>query len=198
MTVHIKQGFDEADRAQVANLFWLAFGPKLGKVMNPAAKALTFVNAVADPQHAICAVDDCGTLLGVAGFKTPDGAFIGGSLKDLAQVYGGFGGLWRGVLLSVLERAPTPNTLTMDGIFVSPEARGKGVGTLLLTAIKAEAHKRGLSRVRLDVIDINPRAKALYAREGFIDIGSEDTGPFKHVFGFSSATTMLFTAPTAP
>lgn len=195
MSVHIKHGFNEADRAKVVDLYWQAFGPKLGTVMSPEQKALAFLRKVADPSHAISAVDHDGTLLGVAGFKTAKGALIGGSLKDMAQIYGWFGALWRGLTLSVLERAPEPDILTMDGIFVSPEARGQGVGTLLLTAIKDEAKRQGLTSVRLDVIDINPRAKALYEREGFKDIGREDTGPFKHLFGFSSATKMLFTHP---
>lgn len=197
MTVQIKQGFNEKDRAKVVGLYWQAFGPKLGKVMSPEEKALAFLCNIADPCHALSAVDQQGSLLGVAGFKTAKGALIGGSLADLAQTYGWIGALWRGLTLSVLERPPEPDILTMDGIFVSPEARGQGVGTLLLTAIKDEAKRQGLASVRLDVIDINPRAKALYEREGFKDIGSEDMGSLKYLFGFSNATKMVFTHPKA-
>ena len=78
----------------------------------------------------------------------------------------------------------------MDGICVSKEARGKGIGTALLDAISEMAKERGLREVRLDVIDSNPRAKALYTRRGFVEGKTTQMGPLKYVFGFKSATTM--------
>jgi len=44
-----------------------------------------------------------------------------------------------------------------------------GVGSALLDAVAREAQARGLKEVRLDVIDSNPRAKALYTRKGFAE-----------------------------
>ncbi|MGB5216257.1 MAG: GNAT family N-acetyltransferase, partial [Anderseniella sp.] len=82
-------------------------------------------------------------------------------------------------------------TLLMDGIFVSESARGGGVGSMLLSAIKEKAAACGCSKVRLDVIDTNPRARALYERQGFISQGTSDIGPLRHVFGFQKATTMV-------
>ena len=129
-------------------------------------------------------------ILGVAGFKTDQGAFVGGTFRDLQRVYGSFGALWRAPLLSILERDLAPDTLLMDGIFVAPQARGKGIGAALLTAVSQHAAALGLAQVRLDVIDSNPRARALYERQGFKPLGTTHLGPFKHLFGFQSATTM--------
>ena len=81
----------------------------------------------------------------------------------------------------------------MDGIFVTKEARGLGLGTALLRAVKGEALKRGCGEVRLDVIDNNPRARKLYEREGFVAGNVQSLGPLKHLFGFSSATEMRLT-----
>ena len=78
----------------------------------------------------------------------------------------------------------------MDGIFVAESARGRGIGGTLLKAIGEEARQRSLTRVRLDVIDTNPRAKALYERSGFKAVGEEKTGFLELLFGFSSATRM--------
>ena len=80
----------------------------------------------------------------------------------------------------------------MDGICVSREARGMGLGTALLRAIKDEASAQNCDDVRLDVIDSNPRAKALYEREGFVTGKTQSLGPLKHLFGFSTATEMRF------
>jgi RimJ/RimL family protein N-acetyltransferase len=54
-----------------------------------------------------------------------------------------------------------------------------------------------LHEVRLDVIDTNPRARALYERKGFVATGEQKLGPLKPVFGFSSATTLIKQAETA-
>lgn len=188
----ISNGFTDAERPVVAQLYWSAFGAKLGKVMGAGRRATAFFRIVADPNFALAArAPDC-RLLGIAGFKTPDGGLVGGSLTELAQVYGWVGALWRGLLLSTLERKLQPDVFQMDGIFVDPDARGQGVGTALLQAVLSEAEARGLRQVQLDVIDTNPRAKALYERVGFVATGTENTGPLKLLFGFSSATRMAF------
>jgi len=190
MQIQITAGFASHHRDQAALLFWQAFKGKLGPVMRPERKALAFVSSVLDPAHAISATAPDGALLGIAGFKTAQGAFVGGSLTDMAKSYGWIGATWRGLLLSMLERDLQDDTLLMDGIFVTLEARGQGVGTKLLSAIKAEAANRRLSQIRLDVIDSNPRARALYQREGFVPGEVTHLGPLKHLFGFNKATTM--------
>ncbi|SDW64199.1 GNAT family N-acetyltransferase [Litoreibacter albidus] len=189
--MQITRGFEEGQRDHVARLFWGAFGGKLGRVLGPDAKARHFISSVLQPQFALCAVE-AGQLLGVAGFKTSQGGLVGGELSDLTPIYGRFGGLWRGVLLDQLERDLTDGQLLMDGIFVDEAARGKGVGTALLDAVIRHAGEVGAQEVRLDVIDTNPRARALYERRGFVPSGEVDAWPLHHVFGFRKATTMVY------
>lgn len=193
MTVAVSRGFSEAERPQVAALFWQAFAPKLHKVMGPDDMGLAFFEQALNPEFALVARDPDGRMLGLAGYKTTEGAMAGGSMSDLARAYGWFGAIWRGLILSVLDRELRAGVFQMDGIFVAAEARGQGIGTALLSAIKAEARDAGMKEVQLDVIDTNPRARALYEREGFRAVGYEHTGPFRHLFGFSSATRMSWT-----
>jgi len=189
--MHITTGIPASDFDLAADLYWEAFGEKLGVVMGPRDKGIAFIRRVLDPSHAISAVDDDGTLLGIVGFKTKDSALVGGSFADLQATYGGWGAAWRAGLLHFLERDTENTRFLMDGIFVAPAARGKGVGTALLAAIIDEARARGYPAVRLDVIDSNDRAKALYAREGFIVEKVQELGPLRHIFKFRSATTMV-------
>jgi GNAT superfamily N-acetyltransferase len=189
--MRIEKGFADADRPVIAALYWEAFGSKLGPVMGPRHKALAFFEATLCPDHALCARDSDGTLVGVAGFRTAEGALVGGGFAAMARVYGLIGAAWRSVLLSALSRDTENVRFLMDGLFVAPSARGRGVGSCLLEAIAREAATRGYAEVRLDVIDINIRARALYERRGFEAVGRQSTGLLRLVFGFRSATTMV-------
>jgi GNAT superfamily N-acetyltransferase len=197
--ITISAGFSAGERAQVAQLYWAAFSGKLGVVMGPAPKAIAFFTDHLDPRFALTARDSDGALLGVAGFKTQHGGLIGGSFLDLVKTYGVWSACWRAALLAMLEREPEQDTLLMDGIFVSQNARGRGVGTALLTAIRAKAEHDGLTAVRLDVIDTNPRAKALYLRQGFTPVATQSIGPLSRIFKFRHSTEMHLTiSPKAP
>ncbi len=187
----VAAGFDEDERTRVAALYWAAFGGKLGRVLGPADRARHFVARVADPDHALTYRDADGRIVGVAGFKTPAGAFVGGTRADLAAIYGWRGALWRHGLLALLERDSEDRRFLMDGLCVCEEARGRGIGTALLEGIAREAARRGYAEVRLDVVEDNHRARALYERRGFESVDRQPTGPLRHVFGFAAATTMV-------
>lgn len=189
----VSPGFSDTERSQIAALYWQVFGPKLGRLMRPEAKALRFIETVLRPDHALTARTPEGALLGVAGFKTAQGALVGGTARDLRHVYGPWGGTWRGTLLQLLERDTENRRFLMDGLFVAPAARGQGVGTALLAALYDEGRARGHREIRLDVIDSNPRARLLYEREGFRAIKTESIGPLRHLFGFDASTTMVRT-----
>lgn len=186
----IARGFPEDQRATVAALYWQGFGAKLGKLLGPAPRGAAFFARILDPAFCLTARDAAGRVIGLAGFRTSEGALAKGTWSDLAAVYGWPGALWRAPCLSLLERTLAPGTLLMDGIVVAAEARGTGLGTRLLEAICAEARERHLLRVRLDVIDTNPRARALYARRGFVARDTRHLGPLRWIFGFRSATRM--------
>lgn len=186
----IVPGFPEEQRATVAALFWEAFSGKLGRVLGPDRKALRFLETVLTSDHALCVLSGTGEVIGVAGYKTAQGGLVAAGFRELAGIYGPFGALWRGPLLDRLERPLKPDQMLLDGIFVSAAMRGQGVGSALIGAVIAEAQRRGLREVRLDVVDINLRARALYERHGFVAIGRIETGIFGRVFGFHHATTM--------
>lgn len=189
--MRITTGIPEADRAEAAALYWEAFGEKLGFVLGPKYRALIFITSVMRSDHGICAHDDDGRLLGVAGFKTMHGALVGVDFHELRQVFGWVGASIRILLLATLEKDTDNERFVMDGIFVAQEARGNGVGTALLNAIAQEAKTRGYRQVRLDVVDSNPRARALYLHEGFKEVGTKSIGIMRNIFGFSRVTTMV-------
>jgi ribosomal-protein-alanine N-acetyltransferase len=54
---------------------------------------------------------------------------------------------------------------------VDPARWGEGTGTALLCALVDEAATRGCTEVLLEVREDNPRARRLYKRHGFTEIG---------------------------
>ena len=187
----IRHGIPRGHEDRASALYWEAFGDKLGRVLGPQDKGLAFVRQVVNPSHAISAVDRHGQLLGVAGFKTAKGALVGGTWADMKVVYGIFGATWRTAMIALIEKDTENERFLIDGLFVAPEARGRGIGTALLDAIVAEGHRRGYDSVRLDVVDSNTRARALYERHGFRPLKTTRMGVLKHLFKFASATTMV-------
>jgi ribosomal protein S18 acetylase RimI-like enzyme len=191
MGVTIFSGLHEYLRPQAARLYWEAFGGKLGRVLGPDDRAIRFFERVMRPDLCLAALDEAGDLIGVAGYKTPAGSFAGGSWGDLVAIYGRWGGRWRGGLLWALNREVDNDRFLVDGICVSRAHRGRGIGTLLLAALYDEAARRGYRSIRLDVVEGNWRARALYEREGFLATQTERLGVLRHLFGFASATTMV-------
>jgi GNAT superfamily N-acetyltransferase len=168
MNMRILHGLPPELAAEAASLYWQAFSGKLGGVMGPEPKALRYIIRVLQPDHAVVAVDAAGALCGVAGFRSARGAFVGGGVADLLAIYGHWGGLWRQLCLRLLNHDLEPRALVVDGLVVAPGRRGQGIGAALLAALSEEARRRGHPELRLDVVEENLRARALYEREGFV------------------------------
>jgi [ribosomal protein S18]-alanine N-acetyltransferase len=61
--------------------------------------------------------------------------------------------------------------LHLLSVTVTPSRQGQGLGNLLLDDVHALARAQGLPRVLLEVRPSNQRARALYARRGYLEIG---------------------------
>lgn len=190
--MRLSLGLPDAYRAEAAVLYWQAFGGKLGRVLGPERLALRYVEAVMRADHCIAAIGE-GGLVGLVGFRTEAGSFAGGTAEDLRRVYGRMGGAWRsGVMQRLANGAEAEGgRFLIDGFCVRPDMRGAGVGSALLAAICDEARQRGFTSIRLDVVDTNTRARALYERRGFTVSHETPIGALRHVFGYRAALTMV-------
>lgn len=185
----VRRGIPEGSEEQVAALYWEAFGRKLAPALGPPATGRAFIADHLHHDRGVVALAD-GRVVGVAGYRLGGRALTGGGVRDVLSTYGCFRGLPRLAVLALFERTPAAGELVMDGIAVEAAHRGKGVGSLLLREIGAVAAERGCRRIRLDVIDANPRAKALYERHGFTAHRTERTPWLRGPMGFGAVTTM--------
>ncbi|MFF2348479.1 GNAT family N-acetyltransferase [Kitasatospora sp. NPDC058115] len=175
--------------ARVAALYWEAFGRKLGPALDPPEAGRAFIAGHLHHDRGIVAVRG-GEVVGVAGYRLGGRGLTGGGAGDVLAAYGPVRGLPRLAVLALFERRPGPGELVMDGIAVDAGQRGRGIGGLLLTEVAAVAAEQGCHRIRLDVIDVNPRARALYERHGFTATRTERTPYLRTLLGFGAVTTM--------
>ncbi|WP_338930436.1 GNAT family N-acetyltransferase [Streptomyces netropsis] len=187
--VTVRRGVPAGAERRAAELYWDAFGRKLGPALNPPDKAVPFIAAHLNADRAVCALLD-GQLVGLAGYQLNGRSLTGGSASDVLRAYGHLRGLHRLLLLALFERHPAPGQLVMDGIAVDPGLRGRGVGSLLIEEVAAVATEQDRREIRLDVIDANPRARALYERRGFTAVRTERTPYLRGLLGFGAVTTM--------
>nr|WP_235024054.1 GNAT family N-acetyltransferase [Streptomyces sp. WAC05374] len=179
----------EGSEKEVAALYWEAFGRKLGPALNPPDTGRAFIAAHLNHDRGVTALTD-GTVVGVAGYQLGGRALTGGDVKDVLSAYGLLRGLPRLAVLALFERTPKEGELVMDGIVVDARHRAGGIGSLLLQEVAAIAAENGCRRIRLDVIDTNPRARALYERHGFVARHTEQTPYLRRLMGFGAVTTM--------
>jgi ribosomal protein S18 acetylase RimI-like enzyme len=187
--VSIDEGFTEEEREHVAALYWEAFGRKLrpGFVDEPTGRAV--VRSALRSARLLVARQK-GHVVGVCGFYQAGtgAADLGWSwLRESLSVPAA---LRASLVLSVLSRSDRPDALVLDGICVDRAARGRGIGTSLLSAAADKARHIGARTVRLSVVDINPRARALYERHGFTPAGRGALGFLSPVYGFDRYTLM--------
>ena len=186
----IQRGLPESDRDCAAQLYDEAFGPKFSVAIKSDQERLTILKSCFDPEFAFVAMHNDG-LVGIAGFHTTEGSLTGGmTYKELVSKLGRIKGIWAALIFSLYERKPAPGELLMDGIAVRSDFRGQGIGSKLLDEIAKYASENKYKKVRLDVIDINPRAKKLYEKKGFKAVKTENFPYFRWLLGFSSSTTM--------
>lgn len=84
------------------------------------------------------------------------GLFVDQRLSGVAEVSYGF---------------PEPNDAYLGLMILGPWAQGVGHGRSFLAHVETLARKRHAARLYLAVLDINPRGRAFWEREGFTDTG---------------------------
>lgn len=79
--------------------------------------------------------------------------------------------LEEGAVLGYAVLMPLPGEAELLNITVAPEARGRGLGRLLLAQVCAGAQARGAERLFLEVRASNTPARSLYMHDGFAELG---------------------------
>lgn len=91
-------------------------------------------------------------------------------INDAAQFLAADDGTVIGTATGFVDPA-TPRIVILVAMYVSPSARGAGVGERLVRAVIEHARAEGARQVRLHVVESNHVAERLYVRCGFVPTG---------------------------
>ena len=98
-------------------------------------------------------------------FLDPSQVLCGYAIRDLHDEVVGF---------CLLEPYGTHSTFKETAevmYFIHPEHTGRGIGTLVLTVLEAEARKRGIKRLLADISSENVSSIRFHERNGFSEWG---------------------------
>ncbi|WP_424216678.1 GNAT family N-acetyltransferase (plasmid) [Streptomyces sp. BI20] len=154
LPAYLRHAVPENARERVATLYWKAFGRKPGPALGPPERGRAFLARHLHTGRAVIALVG-GRAVGVAGYRCRRtgvdrrrGARCARRLRDPARN-------------APAEPIPSPGEPVMDGITVDPAHRGAGIGSALPRETLGMARELDCRQVRLDVIDLNPRARVL-------------------------------------
>jgi len=186
-------GIPEERREATVEVFWAGFRGKMHRVMGDDDRAKQFFGAALTDEGTVIAVDRrSGDVLGLMASTDRQHKAMADEWECGKAAYGALQAFWRLSLLSVLQHKTRSGELYIEFLAVAPEARGRGVGGVLLEYARQLAGVRGLDRVTLDVVDSNPRAKALYERSGFTTYSMCRMVPGSQwLYGFKSYDMMV-------
>ncbi|MFM1758386.1 MAG: hypothetical protein RL193_963 [Actinomycetota bacterium] len=193
-----QRGFSPNQRSVAAQLYADAFERKFFKLLGNKAKIVQLFQLGLNSQFCFVAIDEENQLVGLLGFRVGSNQLLSLKRREFQQVFGALSGLFKSLVTTVIfHRKPeSDEQLLMDGVAVSAEVRGQGIGSKLFNELITYARSQGFKSVRLDVIDENPRAKDLYAAIGFAPVEHKKVPwPIKNLIGVSGVTTMILQLP---
>lgn len=181
-------------KASAVRLYFNALKEKLEPILGSDERPYEALANNIAPDSCMTAIRG-GRLVGIVGIQTGKRGFVDPNLKSMVRIYGGFGGLLRMAGLAVLHHTVGSDELYVDGVAVASDMRGNGIGSRLFEMLEQAVPEKGIKKISLEVIDTNPRAKALYERLGFEAVKTHTLWPLNLLikFPFKSATLMIKT-----
>ena len=194
MQINYLHHLPDEHKSSAVRLYLNALKDKLVPILGNDGRAQNVLETNLDTAQCIAAIRDQG-IVGILAIQCSKGSFLNPTLITLVKSYGILGGLFRMGGLALLHHPTPADELYVDGVAVLDGLRGEGIGSGLFALLEKIAIKKGIRKISLEVIDTNPRARALYERLGFTETKRRALWPFSLVFKFpfESAIQMVKT-----
>jgi len=190
--VNISIGLPPDSSAEIAAMYLDIFSRKLYAVLGRRAALSLIADHISADRVIVATNGD--EIVGIAGLKYDGNGFFSPDRRGFLKYYGPLVSRVRAALWTSVQTIPRPHQLLLDGLGVKAELRGHGIGTSLLEAVDRRARELDKTEVILEVVDTNPRARALYERSGYRTVLTTRRWMFR-LAGFSAAHLMLRQLP---
>ena len=176
----ITHTLNQKQKNQVSSLYFQAFPAKFSAIWvftKDEEKAVSLLTQSINFSSGLYAISNK-KVLGFIGLETGNNYYTNFKLKAFTHTFGIIQGTLRhiGYHIYRIFHGKTPNnSLHIDPIAVSSEARGMGIGTKLFKATFKYAQILKKESIILEVVDTNPRAQNLYEKLGFTVKREENT-----------------------
>ena len=192
VSIQIQSGIPEQQRITVATIFYESFQDKFARLFGDHRKAIQLISLIIREDRILSALID-GQVVGFAGLHYKGKHFLKFQITEIVRIY-------RLIALRVMLyflitsfNVLNTNQLHLEVLAVNEHYRNHGIGTKLLHSTIAFAQQQGLSQIRLEVVNTNPKAKKLYERIGFQKVHDHKIScPFNLLTGFSTITDMHY------
>jgi len=180
---------------EFANLAYEAFLKKIKYLWlfnKTEDQAKQFLTSAAIFENGIYALLD-DTVVGYIALDKKDASFFKYEFKNFTKIFGKWGGLWRYTFHKIVNYFETPlndNEAKVEMIAVNKSVRGQGIGEQLLLTAFEQVKKENISKIFLEVVDTNPKARKLYERFGFSTLKVDTLGKITKKAGFSKVYLM--------
>ena len=194
ISVNISIGLPPDSSTKIAAMYFDIFSRKLGAVLGRRVAVAMIADHISADR--IIVAFDGEEIVGIAGLKYDGTGFFAPDRRGFLKHYGPLVGRVRAGLWASVQTNPRPHQLLLEGLGVQADLRGRGIGTSLLEAVDQRARELDKAEVILEVVDTNPRAKALYERFGYRTVSTTRRWMFR-LAGFTSVDLMLRRLPEA-
>lgn len=166
LDIEIADSINTSQRIRAIEILYCAFEQKIRALIKSKEKALAIYNESLKNDQVFYAFLN-GNVAGLIGLQYENKNFLEFKYKDLRKYFNPLHSFFIYKIYRLTSPKIKEDVLRIDSIAVDKSYRGMGIGTQLINKVFEFAKKRGFKEVILEVVDTNPRAKALYEKIGF-------------------------------
>ncbi len=192
LTVKLQWGVPEALRLSVASLIYDSFEKQFQYTIGPRQKGISFIADSLQSEFGLVAFQE-NDFVGIGGAQTDKGELIQirfsrwirtYHIRAMRSFFIGFP-FW-------YERRES-GVLTLTTLSVKEDARGQGIGSQIVKEFIRYGSVNGFHTLKLEVVNSNTRAKALYDRLGFTTQKyTSIPRPWSFFLGFTGIYEMVY------
>ena len=166
LNIEIADSINKNQRIRTIEIFYDAFEQKIRALIKSREKAIAIYNRSLKNDQVFYALMD-GNVVGLIGLHYKNKPFLEFKYRDLRKYFNPLQSYFIYRIYKLTSPKIKDDVLRIDSIAVDKSSRGLGIGTQLINKVFEFANNKGFNEVILEVINTNPKAKALYERIGF-------------------------------